>query len=279
MHKVWFVTGASKGLGLSLVRKLLARGHTVAATTRFLPVLKKEVDEVSENFFPLEVDIKNEASVKLALQKTIERFGRIDVVVNNAGFGQFGTIEELSDKETRENFDVNVFGMLNVIRNVLPYMRLAHSGHIFNLSSIGGFVSSTSGWGVYSATKFAVAGLSEALAVDLKPFGIKVTVVYPGLLRTDFLGDGSFRTPINPMPEYTDARIAQEIYKHALHSHEPGNPEMVALSLIEVAQAPSPPLHLFLGADSYDSVRAKISMLEMDLEEWKGVTFVTDYQL
>lgn len=279
MSKVWFVTGASKGLGLSLVKKLLARGETVAATSRFLPALKRAVDEVSENFLPMEVDLSDERNVRAAIKKTMERFGRIDVVVNNAGFGQFGTLEELSDKETRENFEVNVFGMLNVIRNVLPHMRKAHSGHIFNISSIGGFVSQTSGWGVYSATKFAVAGLSEALASDVKSFGIKVTVVYPGLLRTDFLGADSLRTPVHPINDYIEARNSQEIHRHALHHHEPGNPDMVALGLIEVAHAPVPPLHLFLGADSYDMVRAKISMLEMDLEEWKGVTLITDYHL
>jgi NAD(P)-dependent dehydrogenase (short-subunit alcohol dehydrogenase family) len=279
MSKVWFVTGASKGLGLALVKKLLARGETVAATSRHIFELKHAVNEVSENFLPIEMDVSNEQKVKEAITKTVRRFGRIDVVVNNAGYGQYGTIEELTDQETRENFEVNVFGMLNVIRNVLPYLRAQHSGHIFNLSSIGGFVTSSSGWGIYSATKFAVAGLSEALEADVKHFGIKVTVVYPGLLRTDFLGADSLRTPEHPINEYIEARNHQEIYKHALHHHEPGNPNMVALGLIEVAYAPVPPLHLFLGADSYDMVRAKISMLEMDLEEWKGVTLITDYQL
>jgi len=279
MSKVWFITGASKGLGLALVRKLLARGETVAATSSFLPELKRVVSEVSENFLPMEIDLSNEENVKATIKKTINRFGRIDVVVNNAEFGQHGTIEELSDAETRNNFEVNVFGMLNVIRNVLPYLRSQHSGHIFNISSIGGFVSNSSGWGIYSATKFAVAGLSEALFADVKSFGIKVTVVYPSQQRTDFLGSDSLHTPDHPITEYFEARNYETIYKHALQNREPGNPNMVALSIIEVAYAPVPPLHLFLGADSYDMVRAKISMLEMDLEEWKGVTLITDYQL
>ena len=279
MDKVWFVTGASKGLGLSLVKKLLSRGYKVAATTRFLPVLRRSIGGDHINLLPMEVDLSNEANIRAAIKKTIEVFGKIDVVINNAGYAQFGTLEELSDKETRENFEVNVFGMLNVIRNVLPHMRTNHSGHIFNLSSIGGFVSNTSGWGVYSATKFAVAGLSEALYSDVKHFGIRVTVVYPGLLRTDFLGADSLRTPVHPIDDYMEARMVQEIHQQALHHHEPGNPDMVALGIIEVANAPSPPLHLFLGSDSYDMVRAKISMLEMDLEEWKGVTLITDFQL
>lgn len=279
MDKVWFITGASKGLGLSLVKKLLARGNKVAATSRFLPALKRAVNNDTDNFLPMEVDLSNESNIKAAIKKTVDRFGRLDVVVNNAGFGQFGTIEELTDKETRANFEVNVFGMLNVIRNALPQMRSQHSGHIFNLSSIGGFVSNNSGWGVYSATKFAVAGLSEALQSDVKAFGIKVTVVYPGLLRTDFLGADSLKTPAHPMHEYNEARNAQEIYVHALHHHQPGNPDMVAVGLIEVANAPTPPLHLFLGSDSYDMVRAKISMIQMDLEEWKGVTLITDYRI
>src|SRR4051812_22782609 len=152
-HKVWFVTGASKGLGLSLVKKLVKQGYAVAATSRGkmdLPEFK------STNFLPLQVDLQDEQSVANALKKTIEVFRKIDVIVNNAGYGQLGTLEELTDVESRKNFDVNVFGSLNVIRNVLPHLRSQKKGMIFNIASIGGLSGDYAGWGIYCATKFAM---------------------------------------------------------------------------------------------------------------------------
>jgi NADP-dependent 3-hydroxy acid dehydrogenase YdfG len=156
--KTWFVTGASKGFGLSLVKQLLATGQNVAATSRNLAELVIAVGSTADNFLPLEVDLADEDSVGCAMHKTKKAFGRIDVVINNAGYGIGGSIEELTDDETRGNFNVNVFGTLNVIRMVMPYMRYQQSGHIINISSIAGFAPGT-GWSVYAATKFSIEGL------------------------------------------------------------------------------------------------------------------------
>ena len=173
-NKVWLITGASKGLGLALVKKLLALGYCVAATSRNIKKLSEAVGNKDSNFLPLEVDLLNELSVTEAISVTIKKFGKIDVVVNNAGYGLIGTLEELSDEEARKNFDVNVFGSLNVIRKVMPHLRKQKSGTIFNISSIGGFTGNFPGFGIYCATKFAVVGFTESLAAEVKPFGISV---------------------------------------------------------------------------------------------------------
>lgn len=160
--KVWLVTGASKGLGLTIAKQLLNQGYRVAATSRNLNDLARSVSVISqENFLGLEVDLKSEHSISNAVEKTIKQFGRIDVVLNNAGYGLTGSLEELTDEEARENFDINVFGSLNVIRQVMPYLRAQQSGHIFNISSIGGFTGGFPGFGIYCATKFAVQGFTD----------------------------------------------------------------------------------------------------------------------
>src|SRR5690606_22321225 len=197
--KVWLVTGASKGLGLTLVKKLLKENYAVVATSRRLESLIEEIGNTSEVFLPMEVNLTDDHDVKKAIEKGIAHFGKIDVVVNNAGYGQIGTLEELSDDEARENFDVNVFGSLNVIRNVMPYLRQQKSGSIFNISSVGGLFGGFAGWGIYCATKFAVAGFTEALAEEVKAFGVSATVVYPGYFRTDFLSNGYVKTPVTPI--------------------------------------------------------------------------------
>jgi NAD(P)-dependent dehydrogenase (short-subunit alcohol dehydrogenase family) len=201
-QKIWLVTGASKGLGLSLVQKLLSEGYKVAATSRNLTDLNGE----STDFLPLQVDILNEQSVVDAVASTITKFGKIDVLVNNAGYGQIGTLEELSDDEARKNFDVNVFGSLNTIRAVMPHLRSQRSGAIFNISSVGGFTGNFPGWGIYCATKFAMAGFTESLSAEVKEFNISATVVYPGYFRTNFLKEGSLTLAKNPIAEYTGAR-------------------------------------------------------------------------
>ena len=190
-NKVWFITGASKGLGLELAKKLLSEGKRVAATSRTESALIKELGNPSEYFLPLEMDLTNEQSVKNAIEVTVSHFKTIDVLVNNAGYGLLGSLEELTDAESRKNYEVNVFGLLNVIRNTMPYMRANKSGHIFNIASIGGYNGGFPGWGIYCSTKFAVAGLTESLAAEVKEFGVNVTLVYPGYFRTDFLKDSS----------------------------------------------------------------------------------------
>jgi NAD(P)-dependent dehydrogenase (short-subunit alcohol dehydrogenase family) len=275
--KVWYVTGASKGLGLLLVKRLLQEGYKVAATSRKLDALVKEAGQPGDHFLPMEVDLGKESSVQQSIEKTVAAFGRIDVVVNNAGFGQFGTLEELSDKEVRGNFEINVFALLNVVRSVLPHLRSNASGHIFNISSIAGYTGAFPGWGIYCATKFAVNGLSESLAEEVKPFGIHVTIVQPGYFRTNFLSAGSIGLPENPIAVYENARASQALHQHDLDGNQQGDPEKAILALIKVAAEPNPPVHLFLGQDAYDMAYAKMGAVTKDLEAWKQVTVSTGF--
>ena len=276
--KVWFVTGASKGLGLTLTKTLLAEGFRVAATSRNATALTAAVGENSENFLPLEMDLLSEQSVRESIDKTLETFGRIDVVVNNAGYGQIGTLEELSDEESRKNFDVNVFGVLNVIRRVMPHLRGQRAGHIFNISSIGGYTANFPGWGIYCATKFAVAALTQSLSAEAKEFGVHATVVYPGTFRTNFLENGSIGLPENPIAEYSEARKSQDLFKNEINGNQLGNPEKAAAALIRIASETNPPLHLFLGSDAFNVANATISEVQKDLENWRALTISTDFE-
>lgn len=260
--KTWFITGASKGFGLSLLKQLLAAGENVAATSRNLAQLVIAAGSTADNFLPLEVDLTNEDSVGCALHKTKKAFGRIDVVVNNAGYGAGGSIEELTDDETRDNFNVNVFGTLNVIRMVMPYMRYQQAGHIINISSIAGFAPGT-GWAVYAATKFSIEGLSTVLAEDVREFGIKVTVVAPGAFRTGFLTPDSLIIAKNPMDEYTAVRASHQTYLK-MDGQQAGDPEKAAAAIINVANQQNPPLHLLLGADAYNRAMAQLEKLEKE---------------
>ena len=268
-RKVWFVTGASKGLGLTLVKQLLSQNYAVAATSRSLNPLTEELGIGNENFLPLEVNLINEESVKDAIDKTVKTFGKIDVVVNNAGYGQLGTLEEISDEIARKNFDINVFGSLNVIRYAMPHFRAQRSGHIFNISSIGGFTGNFAGWGIYASTKFAVAGFTEALSAEIKSFGVTATVVYPGYFRTNFLESDSLNiVPIN-IADYAEAKASQDAHQQQINGNQPGDPLKASDVLIKVAEDQNPPLHLFLGADAYEAAKEKIQSVESDLDKWK----------
>lgn len=263
--KVWFVTGASKGLGLSLVKKLLKDGYHVAATSRRIDDLQKAVG-ATDKFLPLSVDLLNEESVSQAIQKTISKFGSLDVVVNNAGYGLAGALEELSDTETRANFDVNVFGLLNVIRAAMPQLRKQQSGHIFNIASIAGFTGSFPGFGIYCATKFAVHGLSESLAEEVKAFNVKVTIVSPGYFRTSFLESGSLSVPKNEIKEYKTVREIQSLHQNDYNGRQQGDPDKASDAMIRVAESNDSVLHLFLGPDAYHFAEQKIVAISKDLE-------------
>jgi len=275
-NKVWFVTGASKGLGLSLVKRLLNEGCKVAATSRTIESLEKEVG-TSANFLPLEVDVIDEKSVNNAIAKTLETFGGIDVVVNNAGYGQLGTLEELSAKEASQNFDTNVFGVLNVIRNVMPHFRSKKSGHIINISSIAGFLGTFPGWGIYNATKFAVAGLTEALSAETKSLGVNATIVYPGYFRTNFLLKGSLRLAENPIGDYKEARELERVHLEDIPGNQVGDPEKAALAVIQLADCENPPLHFFMGSDSFNLANNKIQILQEELGANEALSKSTDF--
>lgn len=274
--KTWFITGASKGLGLEFVKQLLEKGEYVAATSRSRSELEKAAG-THENFLPLEMDLTNEQSVAKAINETIAKFGRLDVVVNNAGYGLLGSIEELSDAEARQNFEVNVFGSLNVIRQALPQLRAQKSGHIFNISSIGGVVGNFPGFGIYCATKFAVNGFTEALAVEAKPFGINTTIVMPGYFRTNFLDSGSLVTPKNPIDAYESARQSQNAHQNDINGNQAGDPVKGVAAIIKTADAPEPPLYLFLGSDAVSIASDKIATLEKEIEAWRSVSISTDF--
>ena len=273
--KIWFITGASRGFGLELAKLLLANGHRVAATTRRLARLELALGRENDRFLPLEVDIVNEVSVKNALTRTVMTFGGLDVVVNNAGYGQFGYVEEISDSLVRKEFDVNVFGTLNVIRSALPFLRQQRSGHIFNLSSMAGFTGFP-GSGIYCASKFAVAGLSESLRDELADFNINVTCVKPGHFRTDFLAD-SMQFEDTAIADYAGKREAFHLLLKKMNHHQIGDPVKGAEIIVAVADMDNPPLHLFLGPDAYKVAFRQIKKIQADMESIEPVAIDTNY--
>ena len=275
--QVWFITGASKGFGLEMVNQLLRQGHKVAATSRDVAALRQAVPDAPANFLPLAVDLATESSVSAAIAATVAQFGRLDVVVNNAGYGQLGSLEELTDDEARANFDVNVFGTLHVIRQALPQLRRQRSGRIINFSSIAGIIGTFPGWGIYCATKFAVEGLSESLSAEVAPFGIKVIIVEPGYFRTDFLSADSLRLAENRMDEYALVRESEAAHTQQIKGNQPGDPQKAVAAVIEVAAAENPPLHLLLGQDAYDMTNVKIKTLQADMAQWKDLTVSTGF--
>lgn len=274
--KVWLVTGASKGLGLALVNELVREGYKVAATSRDVVGLKSAVS-AGDNFLPLELDLVDDKSVSKAIAQVIKTFGTLDVVVNNAGYGQLGTIEELSDGDARDNFDVNVFGSLNIIRNVMPHFRKQRSGAIFNISSIAGFLGTFPGWGIYNATKFAVAGFTEALSAEVKSLGVTATIVYPGYFKTNFLLKGSLVLAQEPIAEYKEARELEIIHEQKVVGNQPGDPEKAAKALIHVAESTERPLHLFLGTDSFNMASVKMDAVQKDLKSFENISKSTDF--
>ncbi len=277
VKKIWFVTGASKGLGLTLVKKLLQNGYCVAATTRNTQSLISEIGQKSDVFLPLEVNLIDYNDVENAVEKSITHFGKIDVVVNNAGYAQFGTLEELTDKEARENYDVNVFGLLNVIRAIMPLFRAKKAGFFFNVSSIGGFTGNFVNAGIYCSTKFAVSGITETLQAEGKAFGIKTTLVYPGYFRTNFLTSDSVKIPQNPIIDYKEARQAENFHLNEINGNQPNDPEKLADVLMKISTEANPPLHLFLGQDAYEFANNKIDNVKKELEKWKQYTLSTAF--
>ena len=274
-QKTWLVTGASKGLGLAIVKQLLALGQNVAATSRNPEALIATVDGEGDNLLALYTALADNASVNQALAQTVEKYGRIDVVINNAGYGIGGSLEELTDDEVRQSFDVNVFGTINVIRNVLPYMRAQKGGHIINISSIAGFAAST-GWAAYAATKFAVTGLTEVLADDVRELGITATVVLPGGFRTSFLDKDSIVIAEKTIDEYSAMREAQSRLLQ-LDGKQSGDPEKAAALIIQTAFDKNPPVRLLLGSDAYRRAAIKIETLRKEVEAGKDIAASTDY--
>jgi NAD(P)-dependent dehydrogenase (short-subunit alcohol dehydrogenase family) len=268
-NKTWLVTGTSGGIGLELVKQLLDRGDTVAATTRSAERLTAAVGEHA-GLLPLELDLADEAQVRAAVEKA----GRIDVVVNNAGYGFLGAVEEVSDAEARQMFDVQVFGVWNVLRAVLPAFRAARAGHIINVSSILG-LTAFPGWGLYCAGKFALEGLTESLAAEVAGLGIKVHLVEPGYTRTDFLRTRSLGLPAQPVDGYPAIREMTEAHL-AMPGTQLGDPVKVAAAIVRIAETGRAPLHQLLGSDSYGLAKARIEALAKDVEAGHELALSTD---
>ncbi|WP_163411528.1 SDR family NAD(P)-dependent oxidoreductase [Flavobacterium ajazii] len=273
-QKVWFITGASKGMGLEAAKAVLKNGDKVAATSRNINELINQIGVQNTSFLPLEVDITNDNEVKKAIQTVINAFGKIDVVLNNAGYYLVGSIEEISYEEFKKTIDVNLFGTVNVIRNVMPFLRQQKSGHILNIASNMGYIGYAN-TGSYNAAKFAVIGLSEALAQETKQFGIKVTVIAPGMFRTNFMSDSTLITAKNKIEAY---KVEEHInILKSFNGNQPGDPKKLAKVLIVITQLPSPPLHLILGSDSYNSIIEKRKNETQEIELWKHLSLSTNF--
>ncbi len=271
----WFVTGASRGLGLELVTQLLQRGDNVAATTRSVERLTASLTGVDTGrLLPLEVDLADETQVQAAVTATQDRFGGLDVLVNNAGYGFLGAVEEVSDAEAREMFDVQIFGVWNVLRAALPAFRRAGSGHIINVSSILG-LTSFPGWGLYCAGKYALEGLTESLAAEVADLGITVNLIEPGYMRTDFLRSQSLRLAEETVDAYPSIREMTEAHQ-AMPGTQLGDPAKAATAIIEVAVAGNAPLHQFLGSDSLGFAEGRLETLRTDIEAARGLAVTTD---
>ncbi|ACU07530.1 short-chain dehydrogenase/reductase SDR [Flavobacteriaceae bacterium 3519-10] len=273
-QKVWLITGASKGLGLALTKLALSQGQKVVATSRNIEDLKTSVPENPELFLPLKVDITSDKEVKNAIEQCIEKFGRIDVVVNNAGYSLVGSMEEMTDEEFRKTVGVNLFGTVNIIRNAMPYLRQQQSGHIINIASNAGYVGFANATS-YNAAKFAVIGLSEGLAAEVSPFGIKVTVVAPGQFRTSFMDKGSMTFAENKIEVYGLAK-AEKMWTD-FSGQQTGDPEKLVKILTEIVELETPPLRLLLGPDTFELVKQQREQEMLEFEAWKHLTLSTNF--
>lgn len=273
-QKVWVITGASKGLGLAMVRYLLSRGQLVVATTRDA----SRFDQLLSSSVGLEVlqlDLKDEQAVRQAMKDVHSRYTRIDVVVNNAGYGFLGAVEEANPEEIEDIIAVNVLSPLRMLRHTLPFMRAAGAGHIINMSSMSG-VSATPAFGIYNATKFAVEGFSEALSQELAGSGIHVTIVEPGAFRTNFL-DSSIAVAQRTIADY-EATAGQFRQRYlANNGKQPGNPEIAARVICEVVDMDDPPLRLLLGKDAHARALKKIDAMREDYRRTEQLTLSTDF--
>jgi NAD(P)-dependent dehydrogenase (short-subunit alcohol dehydrogenase family) len=269
--KTWFITGASRGFGALITEAALATGDAVVATARNPSSMADR-----PRLLKLPLDVTREAQARVAVARAIEQFGRIDVLVNNAGYGLLGGIEEASAAEVERVFATNVFGLLNVTRAVLPHLRRQRSGHVINMSSVGGYASYP-GWGVYCATKFAVEGISEALSLELAPLGIHVTVVEPGYFRTDFLSAQSLSSTAARIEDYADTVGKMRAFAAAANHQQPGDPERLARAIVQLVAADKPPTRLALGQDTVARIGEKHRAVERELDLWRALSLSTDF--
>ncbi|HLT82797.1 MAG TPA: oxidoreductase [Phototrophicaceae bacterium] len=272
----WFITGASRGFGLEITRQALDRGDRVVATARRPEAITRALPGHGDRLLALALDVTDENHARAAVSSAVETFGSIDVLVNNAGRGLLGAVEESSDAEVRSLYDTNVFGLLNVTRAVLPVMRSQRSGKILNVSSLGGF-SASAGFGIYCSTKFAVEGISEAMHAELASMGIAVTVVEPGYFRTDFLDDRSLRTEGTVIGDYANTAGAVRGAVPGLNHTQPGDPVKGATAFLTLADTDDPPMRVQLGSDCLQALETKIAQLRTESQSWRELALSTDH--
>jgi NAD(P)-dependent dehydrogenase (short-subunit alcohol dehydrogenase family) len=270
---IWLITGCSTGFGRELARILLKRGYGVAVTARNPATLDEFATDA--NAFVAALDVTLPAQIVDVVRRAEAHFGRIDVLVNNAGYGYLSALEEGEDEEVRAMFETNLFGLANMTKAVLPGMRARRSGHVVNISSMGGLIGFP-GIGYYNATKFAVEGLSEALAREAAPLGIRVTIVEPGPFRTDWAGR-SLKTPKVAIADYAESAGARRAYVQNYSGTQQGDPVRGAEAIIRAVESPEPPLHLLLGKPAYDMAEAKFKEFRTEMEKWREVSLGADF--
>ncbi|AHI01045.1 oxidoreductase [Kutzneria albida] len=272
----WFITGASRGFGLEIARQALDRGDSVVATARDPRAVEQALPGYGERLLAIALDVTDQARARQATEEAVRRFGRIDVLVNNAGRGLVGAVEEVSEAEARAVFDTNVFGLMAVSRAVLPVMRAQGSGRVLNLSSIGGFVS-WAGWGVYCSTKFAVEGLSEAMRLELAPLGVHVTLVEPGPFRTDFLDGSSLHRAESVIGDYAASSGASRDWADDTNHTQEGDPVKAAAAILRIAGVEQPPARLPLGTVAVTGIEAKLAEVAAEVAQWRELALSTEF--
>ena len=273
---VWFITGASRGFGIEIAREALSRGDSVVATARDPHAVSASLPGYGDRLLAVPLDVSDPEQISAAVDAAVRRFGRIDVLVNNAGRGLVGAVEESSDAEVRSVFEVNVFGLLAVTRAVLPHLRAQGSGLVVNISSVGGFVA-WPGWGVYAATKFAVEALSEAMTHELAPLGIRSVAVEPGPFRTNFLDGSSLALSATEIPDYAATGGAARAWAVENNYDQEGDPVKAAKVIVDLAQREELPERIQLGTSAFNDVAEKIARTVRDQEAWRTVSLSTDY--
>ncbi|MEP6991216.1 MAG: oxidoreductase [bacterium] len=272
---VWFITGCSTGFGRELARAVLARGHRAVVTARTPDAVRDLVEPFGDRALTLALDVTEPAQVRDTVAVAERTFGRIDVLVNNAGIGYFGAIEESDDADVRRMFEVNVFGLAHMTQAVLPGMRRRRRGHIVNIASIGG-IRAFPAVGFYNATKFAVVGLSESLAMEVEPLGIKVTIVEPSGFRTDWAGRSANEAPVE-IADYADTAGKNRHSLRANSGRQPGDPVRAAEAIITAVESAEPPLHLLLGKAALRGANYKLDLLRRNFDAWEDTTIGADY--
>jgi len=272
--KVWLITGCSSGLGRALAEEVLASGDIAALTARDTATLTDLVASCPDRAIALKLDVTDSTAIQAAVDEAVARLGRIDVLVNNAGFGTVGALEEIDDLYADQAMDANFFGVYRMCRAVLPAMRRQASGSIINVSSMLGF-SGAAGYAFYSAAKFAVEGLSEALAAEVAPFGIKVTIIQPGPFRTDFRKRSMRVAPVHPA--YSKSLSAFREGLLAGDGKQPGDPRKAARLMIDIANAEEPPLRLPVGKAALAAVERKLDLVRHDIDRWRDASLATAF--